>query len=132
MPATSDVPHHNRDVTHSFSTVALPWTTSRSLALPKQLGGGLDITLLKQGLQRLIVCEGVGAVVLFGSRAQGTARVDSDLDLAVICQEPELTSQQRTQHWRTYRKALDPWTLASIWCCRDKPMPQDWPAPVGM
>jgi predicted nucleotidyltransferase len=92
----------------------------------------LDITLLKQGLQRLIVCEGVGAVVLFGSRAQGTARVDSDLDLAVICQEPELTSQQRTQHWRTYRKALDPWTLASIWCCRDKPMPQDWPAPVGM
>ena len=92
----------------------------------------MDITLLKQGLQRLIVCEGGGAVVLFGSRAQGTARVDSDLDLAVICQEPELTSQQRTQHWRTYRKALDPWTLASIWCCRDKPMPQDWPAPVGM
>ena len=92
----------------SFSTVALPWTTSRSLALPKQLGDGLDITLLKQGLQRLIVCEGVGAVILFGSRPQGTARADSDLDLAVICREPELTSQQRTERWRTYRKALGP------------------------
>lgn len=90
----------------SFSTVALPWTTSRSLALPKQLGDGMDVELLMQGLQRLIVCDGVGAVVLFGSRAQGTARNDSDLDLAVICQEPELTSQQRTERWRTYRNAL--------------------------
>ena len=93
---------------HSFSTVALPWTTSRPLALPKQLGDSMDVELLKQGLQRLIVCEGVGAVVLFGSRAQGTARVESDLDLAVICREPELSSQQRTERWRTYRKALGP------------------------
>ena len=108
MPATAAALHHNRDVTHSFSTVALPWTTSRPLALPKQLGDGIDIALLKQGLQRLIVCEGVGAVILFGSRPQGTARADSDLDLAVICREPELTSQQRTERWRTYRKALGP------------------------
>ena len=93
---------------HSFSTVALPWTTSRPLALPKQLGDGMDVELLKQGLQRLIVCEGVGAVILFGSRPQGTARADSDLDLAVICREAELTSQQRTERWRTYRKALGP------------------------
>jgi len=54
----------------------------------------------------LIDCNGVAAVVLFGSRAQGTAWADSDLDLAVICQEPELTSQQRTKRWRTYRQAL--------------------------
>ena len=108
MPATAAALHHNRDVTHSFSTVALPWTTSRSLALPKQLGDGMDVELLRQGLQRLIVCDGVGAVVLFGSRAQGTALNDSDLDLAVICQEPELTSQQRTQRWRTYRNAIGP------------------------
>ena len=92
----------------SFSTVALPWTTSRSLALPKQLGDGMDVELLMQGLQRLIVCDGVGAVVLFGSRAQGTARNDSDLDLAVICKKQELTSQQRTQRWRTYRNAIGP------------------------
>jgi len=68
----------------------------------------MDVELLRQGLQRLIVCDGVGAVVLFGSRAQGTARIDSDLDLAVICQEPELSSQQRAQRWRTYRKAIGP------------------------
>ncbi|QNI90852.1 hypothetical protein SynBOUM118_00481 [Synechococcus sp. BOUM118] len=108
MPATAAALHHNRDAAHSFSTVALPWTTSSPLALPKQLGDGIDIALLKQGLQRLIVCEGVMAVILFGSRAQGMARADSDLDLAVICQEPELTSQQRTQRWRTYRNAIGP------------------------
>ena len=68
----------------------------------------MDVELLRQGLQRLIVCDGVGAVVLFGSRAQGTARNDSDLDLAVICNEQELTSQQRTQRWRTYRNAIGP------------------------
>ncbi len=108
MPATAAALHHNRDVAHSFSTVALPWTTSSPLALPKQLGDGIDIALLKQGLQRLIVCEGVMAVILFGSRAQGMARDDSDLDLAVICQEPELSSQQRTERWRTYRNAIGP------------------------
>ena len=90
----------------SFSTLALLWTQSRPLALPKQLGDGIDIELLKVGLQRLIVCRDVGAVVMFGSRAQGTARADSDLDLAVIYQEPELTSQQCTERWRTYRKAF--------------------------
>ena len=108
MPATAAALHHNHDVAHSFSTVVLPWTTSRPLALPKQLGVGVDIELLTQVLQRLIDCDGVGAVVLFGSRAQGKARADSDLDLAVICQEPELTSQQRTQRWRTYRNAIGP------------------------
>ena len=66
------------------------------------------IERLKQGLQRLIVCEGVRALVMFASRTQGTARNDSDLDLAVICKEQELTSQQRTQRWRTYRNAIGP------------------------
>ena len=85
---------------------ALPWSQSRRLKLPNQLGEGLDRAALQSGLQRLIACDGVGAVVLFGSRGQGTARADSDLDLAVICQERELTSQQRTERWRSYRKAL--------------------------
>ena len=89
-------------------TAPLPWTQDRELQLPTQLGNGLDREALQAGLERLITCEAVGAVVLFGSRAQGTARVDSDLDLAVICREPELTSQQRTERWRTYRKALGP------------------------
>ena len=85
---------------------ALPWSQSRSLKLPDQLGEGLDRAALQSGLQRLNACDGVGAVVLFGSRGQGTARADSDLDLAVICQEQELNSQQRTERWRSYRKAL--------------------------
>ena len=87
-------------------TTGLPWTQSRALQLPDRLGQGLDRTTLLAGLQRLIACEDVGAVILFGSRAQGTARADSDLDLAVICQEQKLTSQQRTERWRSYRKAL--------------------------
>ncbi len=86
----------------------LPWAESRVLQLPTQLGHGLDQDSLHAGLQRLITCEEVSAVVLFGSRAQGTARADSDLDLAVICQEQELTSQQRMERWRTYRKAIGP------------------------
>ena len=68
----------------------------------------MAVALLKQRLQRPLACEGVGAVILFGSRAQGAARVDSDLDVAVICQEAELSSQQRTERWRTYRNAIGP------------------------
>ena len=90
----------------SLASLDLPWTTSRPLALPDQLGDGVDKDQLNEGLQRLIACEGVGAVVLFGSRALGTARADSDLDLAVICREPELNSTQRGERWRTYREAL--------------------------
>lgn len=89
-----------------ISSLKLPWTTSRPLALPDQLGDGVDKDQLEVGLQRLIACEGVGAVLLFGSRALGTARADSDLDLAVICREPELNSAQRGERWRTYREAL--------------------------
>ena len=88
------------------STLKLPWATSSPLALPDQLGDGIDRDRLDKGLQRLIASEGVGAVVLFGSRALGTARADSDLDLAVICREPGLSSVQRGERWRTYREAL--------------------------
>ncbi len=44
--------------------------------------------------------------MLFGSRALGTARADSDLDLAVIFREQELNSTQRGDRWRSYREAL--------------------------
>jgi len=85
----------------------LPWTQpTTTLQLPEQLGQGINRDAVQAGIERLINCDGVRTVVLFGSRAQGTARADSDLDLAVICQEPELTSQQRTKRWRTYRQAL--------------------------
>ena len=90
----------------STSTLKLPWVTSSPLVLPDQLGDGINRDRLVEGLQRLITCEGVGAVVLFGSRAFGTARADSDLDLTVICREPELNSAQRGERWRSYREAL--------------------------
>ena len=90
----------------SIATIKLPWTRSSPLALPDQLGNGMDRDQLCEGLQRLIACEGVGAVVLFGSRALGRARADSDLDLAVICREPDLNSAQRGERWRSYRDAL--------------------------
>ena len=88
--------------------MGLPWMRTLPMALPEQLGEGLDRDLVNQGLQDLIECDGVGAVVMFGSRALGSARPDSDLDLAVICREPELSRHQRGQRWRTYRKALGP------------------------
>ena len=88
------------------STLKLPWVTSSPVVLPDQLGNGVDRDRLNEGLRRLIACEGVGGVLLFGSRALGTARADSDLDLAVICREPELNSAQRGERWRTYREAL--------------------------
>ena len=86
--------------------MALPWMRTLPMALPEQLGEGLDRDLVSKRLQRLIACDGVGAVVMFGSRALGNARRDSDLDLAVICTEPELSPEQRGERWRAYRKAL--------------------------
>ena len=86
--------------------MALPWMCTRPMALPEQQGEGLDQDLVNKGLQRLIKCDGVGAVVMFGSRALGNARRDSDLDLALICTEPELSPEQRGERWRAYRKAL--------------------------
>ena len=62
----------------------LPWTQPRTtLKLPDQLGQGINRDAFRAGLERLIDCDGVGAVVLFGSRAQGTAQANSDLDLLV-------------------------------------------------
>ena len=87
-------------------STSLPWTQRVELRLPEALWQGLDQAVLQSGLEPLIACDGVAAVVLFGSRAEGTARSDSDLDLAVICREPELNSQLRTKRWCTYREAL--------------------------
>ena len=50
--------------------------------------------------------EGVQAVVRFGSRARGEALEDSDLDLAVILRQPQLTPQQKAAAWRQCRDAL--------------------------
>jgi predicted nucleotidyltransferase len=61
---------------------------------------------LQAGLERLVAWEDVRAVVVFGSRARGDAQADSDLDLAVICAQPQLTPQQKQACYQRFRAAL--------------------------
>lgn len=59
-------------------------------------------------LERLLVLGGVQALVVFGSRARGEARPDSDLDLAVILQEAQLSPEAKAERWHCCRQAIGP------------------------
>ena len=50
-------------------------------------------------------------VVLFGSRARGEARPDSDIDLLVVMPQPTLTATECQQALRSLRAALRPLLL---------------------
>ena len=61
-----------------------------------------DETLIAEAGRRLAEAAPDARVILFGSRARGTERADSDLDLLVI--EPEIES--RTAEYVRLRNAL--------------------------
>jgi predicted nucleotidyltransferase len=90
----------------SFTAPTIPWLHPQPLADQLDLGQGIDPSLLLAGLARVSRQPKVQALVAFGSRARAEARVDSDLDLAVICREPTLTPAQKTQRSFDYRQML--------------------------
>jgi predicted nucleotidyltransferase len=78
------------------------WTTPRSFALP-DLGPGLEgerRQALETALQTIAADPTVQALVLFGSRATGNARPDSDLDLLVVLPYAVEKHQLTLRHWQ--------------------------------
>jgi predicted nucleotidyltransferase len=77
------------------------WTTPRPFALP-ELGPGVGGALrdqLETALRRIAADPSVKALVLFGSRATGTARAESDLDLLVVERTPQLEPEAKVASW---------------------------------
>jgi predicted nucleotidyltransferase len=92
--------------TPAFQPPTIPWLTPQVLVAEPDLGPGLDGLVVELGLQRLCGDPSVQAVLAFGSRARGSGRVDSDLDLAVICREENLDPAMKTERWSHYRGLL--------------------------
>ena len=89
-----------------FRPPEIPWRQPRALALPVELGPGLEPQALGQALARLCAEPDVLALVAFGSRARGEAGADSDLDLAVILRQPQLTPAEKLACWQRFRERL--------------------------
>lgn len=91
-----------------FTPPVIPWIAPEPLVVAGQLdpGPGLDPRTLHAALERLLALGGVQALVLFGSRARSEARLDSDLDLAVILQEAQLSPERKAEWWRCCRQAI--------------------------
>lgn len=91
-----------------FTPPVVPWLAARALLAHDQLdpGPGLDPVALHAALERLLALGGVQALVVFGSRARGEARPDSDLDLAVILKDAQLSPERKLELWRCCRQAI--------------------------
>jgi predicted nucleotidyltransferase len=89
------------------------WTTPRPFALP-DLGPGIDAErreTLELALRAMAADSTLQALVLFGSRATGTARPDSDLDLLVVEHTPHLEGQAKVASWWRHYEPLKPLRL---------------------
>jgi len=62
----------------------------------------VDEALLREMVSRMLAVGNPGRIVLFGSRARGTARADSDIDLLLI-EDSDLPRYRRSGR---YRRAL--------------------------
>ncbi|MFM7549421.1 MAG: nucleotidyltransferase domain-containing protein [Cyanobacteriota bacterium] len=77
------------------------WTTPQPFALP-DLGPGLDgerREAVEAALRTIAANPTVQALVIFGSRATGSARPESDLDLLVVERTPHLEGQAKVASW---------------------------------
>jgi predicted nucleotidyltransferase len=77
------------------------WITPQPFALP-DLGLGIDgerREALELALRAIAADPTVQALVIFGSRATGSARPDSDLDLLVVEHTPHLEGQEKVASW---------------------------------
>jgi len=92
------------------ATTLADWSTPRPFTLP-QLGPGLEAEqrqALEAALQTIAADPTVQALVLFGSRAMGNARPDSDLDLLVVEHTPHLEGQAKVASWWRHFAPLQP------------------------
>lgn len=84
------------------------WVTPRPFSLP-DLGPGLEPEWhgqIELALRQLSDDPCVKALVLFGSRARGTARLDSDLDLLVVERTPHLEGASKVASWNRHFRPL--------------------------
>ena len=89
-----------------FTPPPIPWRKPLALGPAPDLGPGIDPQRSGEALARLCAEPDVQAVIAFGSRARGQARPDSDLDLAVIVRQLQLTPAEKMACWRRFRGAL--------------------------
>jgi hypothetical protein len=111
--------------TTPFSPPAIPWREHQELVAAPELGAGLDSQECGEALARVCAEPEVQAVIVFGSRARGQARADSDLYLAVIVRQPQLTPAETMGFWQRFLGALGPLGLASTSWWRAPQMPSD-------
>jgi predicted nucleotidyltransferase len=82
--------------------------------------------LLQEAVQRILSVGSLEKIVLFGSRARGQARPDSDLDLLII-EESDLPRYRRAGRYRMALLGLFPakdivvWTPSEVALWRDVP-----------